>query len=124
MELFRRHVLREERYRAVIVIAPVAAEDPAFGVHLRIEAGTRQWGKDQCEGGLQAVCHGEFGDLIEDRGCVLIKADDERTHDADLTLMKTADRIGVVGRFIRKLVHGINRVLRERFETDIDAHAA
>src|SRR4030042_3256348 len=105
----------------MIVIAPIAAENPALRVHMNIERGVRKGRENQYKSGLQSVLNGEFGDPVEDRRSIFIKSDNECTHDTDFTFVKAADRIGIFSRSIRKFMHGINRVLRERLEADIYA---
>lgn len=124
MKLLRSHVFGEERHRAVIVIAPVVTENPALGIHLRIERGVRKGSKDQRKGGLQVIFNGEFGDLIEDRGGVFIKSNNECTHDTDFAFLKATDTIGIFCCLVREFVHGINRRLGERFEADVHADTA
>lgn len=124
MELFRSHVFGEKSHRAVIVIAPVAAENPALGVHLRVERGIRKGSKDQRKGSLQAILYGELGDLVEDRGGVFIKTDDECAHNPDFALSKAADTGGIFSRPVRKFMHGVNGYLGERFEADVHTDAA
>ena len=87
MELLWGHLFWEKRHRAVIVIAPMTAENPALGVHLRIEWGVRQRGKDQRKSGLQAVFNGKRSDLVENRGGFFIESDDEGTHDTDFAFV-------------------------------------
>ena len=52
----------------MIVIAPVAAENPSLGVHLRVERGVRKGGEDERKGCLQAIFNGELRNPVEDRG--------------------------------------------------------
>ena len=108
----------------MIVIAPVAAENPALGVHLRVERGIRKGSKDQRKGSLQAILYGELGDLVEDRGGVFIKTDDECAHNPDFALSKAADTVGIFSRPVRKFMHGVNGYLGERFEADVHTDAA
>ncbi len=124
MELLWGHVYREKSYGTVIVIAPVAAENPALGVHLCVERGVRKGSKDQRKGGLQAVLDGEFGDLVEDRRGIFIKSDNECTHDTNFAFLKATDAIGIFRCSVRELMHGINRCLRERLEADVHADTA
>jgi len=103
----------------MVIVEPVPAEDAVLRVHLIEKRSVRQRGQDQCEGGLQAVFQGEVGYLIEDFGSVFIKTHDKGAHHADSTLVKTPDAVGVFGRFVRELMHGIDIGLRKRLEADV-----
>ena len=124
MELLRRHVFGEKRHRSVIVIAPVAAEDSALGVHLRVERGVRKRSEDECKGSLKPIFYGKFGDPVKDLRGVFVKSYDECAHDSDLAFMKPADRVGIFSRPVRKLMHGVDGCLGEGFEADVHADTA
>ena len=124
MEFLRSHVLGEKRHRSVIIIAPVAAEDPALGVHLRVERGVRKGSKDQGKGSLKVIFYGEFNDSVKDSGGVFIKSYDECAHDPDFAFSKATDTVGIFGRPVRKFMHGVNVCLGERFEADVHTDAA
>ena len=100
------------------------AEDTVLGSHLLIKLGPWHRGQDQNKGGLEAVFHGKVDNLTEDLGRVFIKAYHKGAHDADLSLMKTPDTVGVLRRTVRRLVHSIDVGLRERFEANVHTDAA
>ena len=98
-------------------------EDAVLGSHLLEELGTRQGCEDQNKGGLETIFHGEVDDLIEDPESVFVKSYHKGAHQADFSLVKKPDAIGVLSRFIGELVHLIHVRLRERFEANVHSDA-
>lgn len=96
----------------MIIIVPVAAENPALRVHLSMKRGVRKGSEGQDKGGLQLGLNNEFCELVENRGSILIKADYECAHNTDFAFMKAANRICIFICPVWEFMHGINCFLR------------
>ena len=107
----------------MIIVEPVMAEDTVLGSHLFKKLGSGHRGQDQDKGSLEAVLHGKVDNLIEDLGRIIIEAYHKGTHDADLSLVKMSDTVGVLSGAVGGLVHSIDVRLRERFEANVHTDA-
>ena len=77
-----------------------------------MERGIREGGENERKRRLQTVLNGKFCDLVENRYRVIIKADNERAHDANAPFMKATNAIGILGCSVREFVHRIDHCLR------------
>ena len=123
MKLPACHVLRVKCNCAVVVVAPVPAEDSVLRIHLLPNFGAGKRGQDQRKSGLQTGFNGEISDLIKNIRCILIKTHHKCPHYTYLTIMKCLDTVGILIGLIGKFMHVIDSCLGERFESYIYAYA-
>ncbi len=89
------------------------AEDAVLGSHLLIKLGPWHRGQDQDKGSLEPVLHGKVDNLIEDLWRVIVETYHKGAHDADLSFVKTSDRIGILSSTVGRLAHSIDVRLRK-----------
>src|SRR4030043_163896 len=90
-----------------IVFLPVPAEDPSFLFQSFIRFCSRIGSHDERKGPVESLVIAEVDDPPKDTRVIVIESNDKGSHDTDSLIPDPSDCLGVLGRLIQALPHGL-----------------